>query len=144
MVVRRLRAIFREPGDLLLCLHIAAFIVLAPRLIAAQDLRAFIKRLRHDRIPRAPQERIVRLRSFLLARRIFARADTCYVRALTLYRYLDAPSADLGVHFGVEHRVDGNERLRGHAWVSRNGSIIEGPPAAIEGRIREIPLNGVR
>lgn len=141
---QRYRTIFREHGDVLLCMHIAAFIFRAPRLIARQDLRTFIQRLRNDRAPRATQERIVRLRTFLLGCGIFATANTCYVRALTLYRFLDAPSADLTVHFGVEHRTNGKERLRGHAWVSCGNTIIEGPPAALEGRIREIPLNGAR
>jgi hypothetical protein len=124
-------------------LHIAAFILRAPRSIASNDLRSFIASLRGGRVPRAHKERIVRLRTFLLGKRLFARANTCYVRALTLYRFLDAPDADVRVHLGIEHRGDARERLRGHAWVSLAGAIIEGPPVAFEGRVHEIPLAGV-
>ena len=137
-LMQRYREVVREPGDLRLCVHIASFIHRAPSLLAANDLRAFVHRLRRHPAPRADYERIKRLRTFLLGRRMFARANTCYVRALTLYRYLDVPDAGLGFHIGIESRDCANDRLRGHAWVTLEGRMLEGPPAALEGRVREI------
>ncbi len=137
-LMQRFREVVREPGDLRLCVHIAAFIHRAPSLLAASDLRSFVERLRLQPVPRAEYERIKRIRTFLLGRRIFARANTCYVRALTLYRYLDAPDASLGFHIGIERRDRASDRLHGHAWVTIQGRMLEGPPAALQGRVREI------
>lgn len=137
-LVQRFREVVREPGDLQLCVHIAAFIHRAPSLIAANELQSFVKSLRLQPAPRGNFERVKRLRTFLLGRRSFARANTCYVRALTLYRYLEAPDASIGLHIGIERRDRASDRLRGHAWVTLDGRMLEGPPAALEGRIREI------
>lgn len=138
-VLQRFGRVVQEPGDLPLCLYIAAFIAGAPRAIASQNLPAFIARLR-THAPKARAERIVRLRSFVLSRPMFGRANTCYVRALTLYRFLDADENALRVHFGIERREHAGERLHGHAWVTLDGEMLEGPPAVREGRIREIPI----
>lgn len=136
--MQRFRNVVREPGDLRLCMHIAAFIHRTPSLLAANDLRRFVEGLRLEPVPRADYERVKRLRAFILGHRFFARANTCYVRALTLYRYLDAPDTSLGLHIGIERRDCASDRLRGHAWVTMDGRMLEGPPAAVEGRIREI------
>ncbi len=62
----------------------------------------------------------------------------CYVRALTLYRFLDPGAALLRIHFGVEPGVDAADRLRGHAWISVGGDIFETPDPVRAGRVREI------
>ncbi len=66
------------------------------------------------------------MRAFWLLR-FFGRHNTCYIRAMTLYRYLDTESERLRLHLGVERRDDPAERLRGHAWVSLDGTIWRAP-----------------
>jgi hypothetical protein len=70
--------------------------------------------------------------------------DTCYLRAFTLYRFLEAGEAPVGIHFGIERPRQGGDRLRGHAWVTVDGQLLEGPEAVAAGAITEIPLEGRR
>ena len=95
--------------------------------------------LRRSRWPRASQERVARLRGWWLWKR-FGDRNTCYVRALTMYRFLGAPQEQLQLHMGIEELAATHDRLHGHAWVSVGGTVIEGPEAALAGRVREIPL----
>ena len=139
-LMQRYRRIVCEPGDLRLCWQIAVFVARAPRLIETQDLRSFIDGLRSDPAPRGRYAQVARLRSFVLSKPWFARANTCYVRALTLYRFLDERDGDIGLHFGIERRACVSDRLHGHAWITLKGKMLEGPPEAVEGRIREIRL----
>lgn len=144
-MVRALRLLVRDPRSVWLALHIGLFIVGAPRKLAKSSLPQFVQRLRRRgvlRAPRAPWERIVWFRTWWLSLAPLRKMDTCYVRAMTLYRFLDAPDRDLRLHIGIEKRECTRERLRGHAWVSLADKTIEGPPAVLEGRIREIPLEG--
>ena len=66
------------------------------------------------------------------------RRNTCYVRAFTLYRFVDAGTRDVRIHFGVE--PDRSDRLRGHAWVTVDGEMLEGPPEVTTGSIVEVNL----
>ena len=88
----------------------------------------------------AARDRIARLRSAWLALPRLRRRNTCYVRALTLYRFLDAGGRDVGLHVGIErHQTD---RLRGHAWITVDGQMLEGPPEVEAGSIVEVNLGG--
>jgi hypothetical protein len=69
------------------------------------------------------------------------RRDTCYVRALTLYRFLDPGEHRVRVHFGIEQPQSKDDRLRGHAWVSVDGRPFEAPEAVGARRIHEVPLH---
>ncbi len=115
------------------------FIWRAPRALARQDLRTFVRALRRGRRPVGTHSNIQRMRGFWLTR-CFRTHNTCYVRAMTLYRFLDAQSGGLRLHLGIENATAEHDRLHAHAWVSLEGSIVEGPPAAYEGRVREIAL----
>ncbi len=63
---------------------------------------------------------------------------------LTLFRFLNAPGKPAGIHFGIEQRVNRAERLAGHASLTVDGKVVEGPQAEIQGRLIEIPISGVR
>ncbi len=146
---QRLSIFVKEPSDLIAALHIGAFIARAPKILRRNDLRTTLRGLRHPgravvKSPRFSHERIVRLRDLCLLIPFLADRNTCYVRALTLYRFLDARDDEVGVHFGIEHRERSTERLRGHAWVTLHGKLLEGPEPVQLGRIREIniPLHG--
>lgn len=142
-MVRTALRLARRPSDAFLLLHMAMFIATTPRLLSKGDLRKALGRIRTTgRITRASYERIQLLRGICLRFGPLVKSNTCYVRALTLYRYLDAPDDRVAVHFGIELQKPGDERLHGHAWVTVDGKILEGPPAALEGRIREIRIAG--
>jgi hypothetical protein len=145
-----LRVVFgalRHPRDLLLAIQVGWFIVRAPADLEGHDLRAFIDRLRDA--PRPPatdviqgMQRVVRVRRAWLSLPLLRRRDTCYLRALVLYRFLDGGGRQVTLHLGVEPpRVEG-ERLRGHAWVAVDGEVLEGPPDADLARIVEVNLRG--
>jgi hypothetical protein len=143
-----LRAAIRSLGDAALAARIGLFVVRAPRDLERADLRSYLRALR--RAPRPParnreasQQRIVRLRNGVLALPRLWRRNTCYVRALVLYRFLDAGDADVRLHLGVEERGFG-EHLHGHAWVSVNGEVVEGPEGVLLERLQEIPVDARR
>ena len=113
-LVRCARALSR-PGDLLLAVAIASFILRLPRMLAERDLKNFLRELDRTRGGRARLEKVLRVRQTVL--RILHRSDTCYARAFTLYRFLAvAPSR-------IDLRQD---RLRGRAWVLLDGNVLEG------------------
>jgi hypothetical protein len=143
-MVKALRLLIREPANAWLALHIGLFIVSARRRLARQTLPQFVAGLRRRRlirVPRASSEQIVRFRNWWLNRPPLQKCNTCYVRAMTLYRFLDAPDRDIRFHIGIEMRERPDERLRGHAWISLGGTMLEGPEAVAEGRIREIAFS---
>jgi hypothetical protein len=123
--------------------QIGYFLLRAPRQLAALPLPKLLERLR--RAPRptfadaeASLARVARTRHRWLQRPGFRRSDTCYMRALTVYRFLDASGRDLRIHYGVEHTAVGSDLPRGHAWVSLDGRLLEPPLPVVEGRVREI------
>jgi hypothetical protein len=132
-----------HPRDMWLLLHIGASIALTPAWVARANLRNPVSLRRSSLrlpLPRAEQERILWLRSWWLDLPPFRRFNTCYVRAIVLYRFLRAADNDVKLHFGIEKRERLHERLRGHAWVTLNGTALEAPQPVLEGRVREIDL----
>ena len=139
-MVRAFRRLVRRPGDIPLLATIGWFVATLPKRIErAPDVEQLLRDLRGAKWPRASQERVARLRGWWLWKR-FGDRNTCYVRALTMYRFLDAPPDQLRLHMGIEESDASHDRLHGHAWVSVAGRIVEGPEQALAGRVREIPL----
>ncbi len=143
-IAQRWQCIVRESGDPALLLAIGLFIARAPRMVQNSDWRQLLETLRSRPGTRANAQRIMRLRTFWLCKPFFASHNTCYIRALTLYRFLETGGENIGLHIGIEHRTNEHERLHGHAWVTLGDTIIEAPPAALEGRIREIRIRAPR
>lgn len=144
-LAQRLRLIVRRPADIWFALQIGYFMWRAPGLLHRRNLRSFLADLRTLPRPAAPDaksslERILRLRRLWLALPFMRSRDNCYVRAMTLYRFLDAGATQVSIHFGIEERDDPKERLRGHSWVSVDGQLFEGPPEVFGARVREVPL----
>jgi hypothetical protein len=143
--LRRLRWAIRHPSDIVLALRIGWFIWRCPGDIERRDLGTFLTRLRTGPRPRASnvveaRNRIVRLRSALLSLPLLRRRNNCYVRAFTLYRFLDAGGRPVGVHVGIEQGR--SDRLHGHAWVTVDGELLEGPPEVERGAIVEVNIGG--
>lgn len=120
-----------------LFVSIGWFVFTATTRLREQNVRAFVRGLRAGTRPLGTQQTVLRMCSYWLWR-AFRGSDTCYMRSITLYRFLDVPSERLRLHMGIEHRTDPAERLRSHAWVTLDGEVIYGPPVAFEGRVREI------
>lgn len=144
-MVTRVRNVIRSPADVLLGLRVGAFVLRAPAELQRHDLRGYLDRLASRRRPPAPDvatsaARVRRLRNAWLRLPGFRRRNTCYVRALTLYRFLDAGTGAARVHFGVESEASPGGRLRGHAWVTVDGNLVEGPPDEVLRRVREMPI----
>lgn len=144
-IAQRASRLLDEPADISLALRIGWFVLRAPALLRRYELGAFVALLRRARARefkryRATHAKIERLRAVWLKLPYLRSRDMCYVRALTLYRFLDVEDERLGVHIGVEYRDDPRERLRGHAWVTFDGSVLEGPDVVRAGRVRELPL----
>jgi len=134
----------RSPGDALL--EIGAFIVWLPANVRRSDVPAFFRKMKVAPRPKARKiehsyDRIARLRDACLSMPRLWRRDTCYIRAFTLYRFLDPGEHRVRVHFGIEQPQSKNERLRGHAWVSIDGRVFEAPEAVHDGRIHEVPID---
>ncbi len=116
-------------------LRIGWFVLRLPDDVGRSHLGEFLVRLGNDPRPAAstPQvsaERIVRLRQPWLRLPGLRSRDTCYVHALTLYRFLDAHGHVAQIHVGAEWFDKPGGVLRGHAWVTLDGEILEGPPEA--------------
>lgn len=144
-IAQRLHRTFRRPSDIWLSLQVGHFMWRAPALLRRRQLREFLTGLRAlprpaATDPKASLERILRVRGPWLALPLMRSRDNCYVRALTLYRFLEAGAHPVRIHFGVEEPHDPRERLRGHAWVSVDGQFFEGPPEVKNGRVRELQL----
>ena len=128
----------RRPKYIPLFFAVGWFLACAPRVMRKRNLRDFVRILRAGFYPRGPREAIHDIAAFWLIH-FFPDRNTCYGRALTLYRFLDEPDRDVKLHMGIEPQRRGGE-LRGHAWVSLRGAIVEGPPEAFDGKLREVPL----
>lgn len=142
-IVQRLRNLAQEPGDTTLALYIGVFLWRLPRQMDRMPLPRLLDRLSAGARPDEPDvrraaQRIARLRQPWLNLSLLRNRSTCYMRALTLYRFLPARERTLRIHFGVEPGIDSADRLRGHAWVTVDGEIFEPPDPLIAGRVREI------
>lgn len=144
-VRRRIRRTVREPSDVPLAARMAWFIARCDRRLASRRLPDFVAELDAHRPATGMSvadayPTIARVRGAVLRAPWLRRRNTCYVRALTLYRFLPSGEGTLGFHIGVEPSSGTRERLRGHAWVTLDGVLLEGPPEVVEDRVREIPL----
>lgn len=148
MTARVLPVIARTPRDLALALRIAAFVRHLPAELAARDVRSFLAelrarpgvRIRQNLDPLAQAARIRRIATAVLSLPRFWQQNTCYVRALVIYRFLDARGHELTLHLGVEQR--GPERaLHGHAWLTLDDALLEAPDGVLLANLRSIAVD---
>lgn len=138
-LLQRLRRTFLAPGDVILALRIGWFLYRLPPHMARTALPELLDGWALSRRPRqCAAERILRLRRPWLAH-VFPSHNTCYVRALCVYRFLTADARrSMRIHFGVEPGIEPGDRLRGHAWVTLDGELLEAPEPVLAGRVQEI------
>jgi len=137
------RRTLRQPGDMMLAAKIGLFLMTVPRRMQRKSLSDLLIDLESTgsqtaRDAQSQVERISRLRQAWLASPLMSSRNTCYVRALTLYTFLDAPANDKRIHFGVESGTDEGDRIHGHAWVTLGDKLLEPPEPVLAGRVREL------
>ncbi len=121
-----------------LWLAVGHFIVRAPARLARSELPIFLARLAAQPRDGSDFARIARLTRRWLRLFPLRSRDTCYLRSLVFFRFIDARGGDLCVHFGVDEPRAEEPRLHGHAWVSLDGQALNAPATLTEGRLREI------
>lgn len=121
-----------------LWLAVGHFIFRAPARLKRMDLPLFLLRLSVSPRGRGDYARIERLTRRWLRLPGLQGRNTCYLRSLVLFRFLDPGDADLCLHFGIDEPESPEERLHGHAWVSLDRIGLNPPPYALQGRLREI------
>jgi hypothetical protein len=134
---------FHEPGDIMLALRIGAFLWTIPYRLDRQPLDGLLHDLARESRDDAADvlssaQRISRLRQAWLASPLFRARNTCYVRALTLFRFLANDGRAMRIHFGVEPGMDPGDRVRGHAWVTVGDEVLEAPEPLLSGRVSEL------
>ena len=126
-----------------LWLRIGIYIWRLPRFLERQPLDVFLAgqgggtRVR-GRDVGAAVNRIVRIRRCWLWLGPWKKRNTCYTRALVLFRYLDPRGGLLRFHLGTEPSRTAGANIHGHAWVSLDGRVLEPLPREIAERIHEL------
>jgi len=126
-----------------LWMQIGTFIWRLPQALERQPLDTFLAEL--DGGARvlgknvgAAVNRIVRIRRRWLRLGPWKKRNTCYTRALVLFRYLDPQGGELRFHLGTEPSRAAGANIHGHAWVSLDGRVLEPLPEEIAGRVCEL------
>ena len=130
-------ALLLKGNRLPLWLAVGHFILRAPARLGRTALPAFLARLAAQPRRGAEFAEVHRLSRRWLRLAGLRGADTCYLRSLVLFRFVDPRGGDLCLHFGVDEPREG-ERLHGHAWVSLHGEPLNPPPSMPAGRLHEI------
>jgi hypothetical protein len=143
---KTIASVVRSPADAVLFVQMCTFMARLPAIVRRTDVPTFFERIATARRPKARSfdagyRRVARLRDAALTMPRLWRRDTCYLRAVTLYRFLDNGGHRVRVHFGVEQPPTPQERLRGHAWISVDDAIFEAPDAVRLRRVHEVPLH---
>ena len=114
------------------------FILRAPARLARTELPVFLARIAAQPRDSSNFSHIDRLIRRWLRVPLLRSRDTCYLRSLVLFRFMDPNGGDLCLHFGVDEPRDTCERLHGHAWVSLDGRALNPPGTLAEGKVKEI------
>ena len=125
-------------GGLPLWLAVGHFILRAPARMARMELPVFLARLAAQPRDGSDFSRVDRLTRRWLRLPVLRSRDTCYLRSLVLFRFVEANGSALCLHFGVDEPRDTDARLHGHAWVSLDGQALNPPGTLVEGRLKEI------
>jgi hypothetical protein len=148
MVASTLNVVARSPRDFALALRIGWFVRHLPNDLAQRDVTTFLQWVRPSspepsRVPidvRAESGHIRRIAMAVLSLPGFWRWNTCYVRALIIYRFLPPGPDNVTLHIGIEQRGPKRE-LHGHAWLTHNDELVEAPDDVLLSSLREVRLD---
>lgn len=140
---QRVHQMIRQPSDVILFWRLGYFIWSAPGRLNRSSLPTLLKNYRSSPRPKAIDpnaaiDRINRLSQPWLRRSFFRARNTCYLRSLIMYRYLDPAGHDLRINFVVEPAINPGDRLKGHAWVTIDGAILESTAPDIIERTQQL------
>jgi glycosyltransferase involved in cell wall biosynthesis len=121
-----------------LWLAVGHFILRAPARLARTELPVFLARVAAQPRNGADFKRVAKITQRWLRLPGLRSRNTCYLRSLVLFRFVDPRQGELCLHFGVDELRDPSERLHGHSWVSLNGVALNPPQSFHEERIQEI------
>ncbi|HZQ09390.1 MAG TPA: lasso peptide biosynthesis protein [Anaerolineae bacterium] len=143
MMWKRAARIIREPADILLSLQLGYFIWRVPAWLDRMPLPQLLQALQSAPPPPsssfdASLERIQRLIRPWFKLPMFRNRNTCYLRSLLFYRFLDPHDKSKRIHFVVEPSRAPGARLHGHAWVTIGDQLIEPPLPDILARTQSI------
>ena len=121
-----------------LWLAVGHFILRAPARLARTDLQLFLAR-----VAAQPREDVDLIRVARISRRWLRQPglrprNTCYLRSLVLFRFVNPHGHDLCLHFGVDEPTTADTRPHGHSWITLDGVAWNAPSSFAEGRLREI------
>ncbi len=142
-IYQRLRRTIKMPEDVPLTLRIGYFIWRVPSELEITHLSGMLDQFRQAKRPHACDpdsgvERLMRLSEPWLRRSFFRARNTCYLRAMILYRYLDPGEKDMSIHYVVEPPRNSGDRLHGHAWVTVAGEVLDVEDFSVVDRSSEI------
>jgi hypothetical protein len=151
MTASTLKIVGCSPRDVVLALRIGWFVRRLPDDLGRRDVTTFLQGLRRMHASRrkgtrdvhAEAAHIRRIAMAVLSLPRFWRWNTCYVRALVLYRFLPAADHELILHMGIEQRGPQRE-LHGHAWLTLDDELLEAPDDVLLSSLREVPLDARR
>ena len=125
-------------GRLPLWLAVGHFILRAPARLAQADLPAFLGEAAAQPRVEADFVRVARISRRWLRQPGLRARNTCYVRSLVLFRFVNPHGGDLCLHFGVDEPRTPTERPHGHSWITLDGVAWNAPSTMAEGRLHEI------
>jgi hypothetical protein len=148
MVASTLDVVARSPRDFGLALRIGWFVRHLPGDLAQRDVTTFLQWVRPAPSEgprgsidvRAESRHIRRIAMAVLSLPGFWRWNTCYVRALVIYRFLPPGSDEVSLHIGIEQRGPTRE-LHGHAWLTHKNELVEAPDDVLLSSLREVRLD---
>jgi hypothetical protein len=114
------------------------FILRAPARMARMDLPVFLAWAAAQPREAADFARVSRIYRRWLRQPGLRSRNTCYLRSLLLFRFVNPQNGDLCLHFGVDEQTPTETRQHGHAWISLDGIPWNPPHSFAEGRLREI------
>ena len=121
-----------------LWLAVGHFILRAPARMARTDLPLFLARVAAQPREDADFVRVARISRRWLRQPGLRAWNTCYLRSLILFRFVNPRGGDLCLHFGVDEPTGTDHRQHGHSWVTLDGVPWNAPSTMAEGRLHEI------
>jgi hypothetical protein len=125
-------------SSLPLWLAVGHFILRAPARLARTELPLFLARIAAQPREDADFVRVARISRRWLRQPGLRARNTCYLRSLVLFRFVNPRGHDLCLHFGVDEPTAADHRQHGHSWVTLDRIPWNAPSTMAEGRLREL------
>lgn len=115
----------RYPADVKLFLQILVAILLLPGKIRRNSLPELLQRI-DSGVGSGPRDEAVMVRTvkivdLLLSYRPLLRYGKCFLRSLTLFRFLRLQGWPVTICFGVRRSEEDESQLTGHSWLALEG-----------------------